>query len=121
MATVAVEQAEKVADDMRTMALASRDTGDLINSIHVTPGGQTTPPYSQPGGSSSAPVGGAVITAGDTDVRYAHLVEYGHRGPNGSIVDPKPFFWTAVQLNNKRVKGVFRKEARRVIKESWGK
>ena len=116
MAVVALEQAEKVADDMRQFALASKDTGALINSIHVTPGGQSTPPYSQPGGSSTVPEGSAAITAGNSEVRYPHLVEYGT-----TQTQAQPFFWPAVRLNNKRVKGVFRKEARRVIKESWGK
>ena len=34
--------------------LAPVDTGDLRDSIHVTMPGETTPPYSQPGGSRTA-------------------------------------------------------------------
>lgn len=121
MAAVTVEEAGKVADDMRAMALASKDTGAMIESIVVTPGGQATPPYSQPGGSASAPEGGAMITAGNAEVRYPHLVEYGHKGPNGTIVEPQPFFWPAVRLNNKPVRARLRREAKKVIADNWGK
>lgn len=116
MGVVAITQAEKVADDMRQLALASKDTGALIASIQVTPGGQSTPPYSQPGGSSTAPEGGAMVTAGNSEVRYAHLVEYGTKRSQAS-----PFFWPAVRLNNKRVRAAFNREARKTIKERWGK
>lgn len=121
MATVTVEEAEKVADDMRAMALASKDTGAMIVSIAVTPGGETTPPYSQPGGSATAPEGGAIITAGNSEVRYPHLVEYGHKGPNGAVVEPQPFFWPAVRLNNKKVRSRLRREAKKAVSENWGK
>jgi len=121
MAVVTVEEANRVAEDMRTMAMPSKDTGALIDSITVTPGGQSTPPYSQPGGSSSAPEGGAMITAGNTDVRYPHLVEYGHTGPNGTVVEPQPFFWPAVRLNLNKVRARLRREAKKAISDNWGK
>ncbi|SCM70034.1 conserved hypothetical protein [uncultured Pleomorphomonas sp.] len=114
MAAVAVEEANRVADDMRV--LAPLDTGKLRGSIAVTPGGHSTPPYSQPGGSTVAPEGGATITAGNSDVRYAHLVEYGT-----TKTPAQPFFWAAYRLDKKAVVARFRREARKVIKETWGK
>lgn len=116
MAAVTVEEANKVADDMRTLALSSKDTGALIDSIAVTPGGQSTPAYSQPGGSSTAPEGGATITAGNADVRYAHLVEHGT-----ARTEAQPFFWPSVRLNNKKVRARLRREAKKAIAENWGK
>lgn len=116
MGVVAIAQAERVADDMRQLALASKDTGALIASIQVTPGGQSTPPYSQPGGSTRAPEGGATITAGNSEVRYAHLVEHGT-----TKAPAQPFFWPAARLNYKRVRVAFNREARKTIREGWGK
>lgn len=116
MGVVAIAQAENVADDMRQLALASKDTGELIASITVTPGGQATPPYSQPGGSLTAPEGGATITAGNSEVRYPHLVEHGT-----TKAPAQPFFWPAVRLNYKRVRAAFNREARKTIRERWGK
>ncbi len=116
MGIVAVDQAEIVADDMRAFAQASRDTGALIASITVTPGGQSTPPYSQPGGSSTVPENAAMITVGNSEVRYPHLVEYGTTHSQA-----KPFFWPAVRINREKIKAAFRREARKVIKEKWGK
>ncbi|WP_236774265.1 HK97-gp10 family putative phage morphogenesis protein [Agrobacterium tumefaciens] len=69
--------AQDVADVMKR--LAPVDDGDLRDSIVVTPGGQNTPPHSQPGGSTVVPENAAMITAGNSKVRYAHLVEFGTR------------------------------------------
>jgi HK97 gp10 family phage protein len=92
-----LKSAEEMADTMRQLASASRDTGALIDSIEVTGPGQTTPPYSQPGGSMVVPENAAVITVGNTAVRYAHLVEYGTQA-----APAQPFFWPAVRLGRKR-------------------
>lgn len=113
MKQVAIEEANRVAEDMRV--LAPVDSGDLRKSIHVTPGGQATPPYSQPGGSSTAPELGATITAGNSEVRYAHLVEYGTKK-----APAHPFFWPAYRLDKKGVLSRMRREAKKVIRESWG-
>lgn len=121
MKVVTVEQAERVADDMRQMALVSKDTGALIDSIKVTPAGQRTPPYSQPGGSTVVDENAAMITAGNADVRYPHLVEYGHKGPKGKDVPAQPYFWPSVRLNKKRVLAAIRKEIRKTVSENWGK
>src|SRR4051812_4774188 len=57
--------------------LAPVDTGDLRDSITLTPAGERTPPYSQPGGSMVVPENAVVVTVGNTATRYPHLVEYG--------------------------------------------
>src|SRR5262245_19435645 len=69
--------AEEIAGGMRQLAESSRDTGALIDSIVVTPSGGTTPAFSQPGGSHQVPENAVAITAGNSAVRYGHLVEYG--------------------------------------------
>lgn len=69
--------AQDVADVMK--ALAPVDEGDLKESIVVTAGGQRTPPHSQPGAATTVPENAAMITAGNSKVRYAHLVEFGTR------------------------------------------
>ena len=51
-------------------ALAPVDEGDLRDSIEVTGPGERTPPYSQPGGSTTVPENAVAVTAGNSDVRY---------------------------------------------------
>ncbi len=108
--------AENIADDARHFALASKDSGDLIASIVVTPAGQSTPPYSQPGGSTLVPDGAAMVTVGNSDVRYPHLVEYGT-----SKSSSRPFFFIAVRLNKKGVQSKIRRAIAKAAKASWGK
>ena len=86
---------DRVADTMRQ--LAPEDTGNLIESISVTPAGKRTPPYSQPGGETLVPENQVMITAGDSDARYPHLVEYGT-----TKAKAQPFFWPAYRLEKKK-------------------
>ena len=110
-----IQSAEEIADRMRT--LAPEDTGDLKDSITVTPPGGTTPPYSQPGGEQTAGETQVLITAGNDDVRYPHLVEYGHtNGFNGSIVPPHPFFWPAYRLMKKRAANRIKRAVRKAVR-----
>lgn len=92
---VLVREAEKIADTMR--ALAPEDEGDLKGSIAVTGPLEATPPYSQPGGSTVVPENVAAITAGNSDVRYPHLQEYGT-----TFHPAQPFFWPAFRLGRKK-------------------
>lgn len=115
MGVVTLEEAGKLADDMRTMALSSKDTGALIASIAVTPAGQTTPPYSQPGGRTVVPENAAMVTAGNKEVRYPHLVEYGTK-----TAESQPFFWPSVRLNKKRITNRIKREIRKIVNENWG-
>ncbi len=92
-----VKSAEETAAAQRALAESSRDTGDLIASIAVTPPGGTTPAYSQPGGSTRVPEGAAAVTAGNTGVRYAHLVEFGTRR-----APAQPFFFPGYRMTKTR-------------------
>lgn len=89
------------------------DTGALRDSIRVTGPGQTTPAHSQPGGATTAHELQAIVTAGDTDVRYAHLVEYGT-----AEAAAQPFFWPVVRSSRKRVKSRITRAIRKAVKET---
>ena len=86
-----------------------------VASVTVTPAGQTTPPYSQPSGSTLVPDGAAVVTVGNSDVRYPHLVEYGT-----SDTQAQPFFWPAVRLNRKRAENRIKRAMAKTVRETWG-
>jgi HK97 gp10 family phage protein len=94
-------------------ALVPEDTGDLKGSITLTPPGHATPPYSQPGGSHSVPANQVAVTAGNTDVRYAHLVEYGT-----SRTAAKPFFWPGFRLTRKKAENRIKREIAKAIREA---
>lgn len=92
--------------------LAPRDTGALEDSIAVTLPGQSTPPYSQPGGSSVARENQVLVTAGNTSVRYAHLVEYGT-----AEADAQPYFWPAYRLMKKKLSNRIKRAIRKAVRE----
>jgi HK97 gp10 family phage protein len=92
-----LQSANEIADGMRQ--LAPRETGALIDSIAVTGPGDTTPAYSQPGGSHVVPENAVAITAGNAKVRYAHLVEFGTAKAHA-----QPFFFPAYRLLKVRAK-----------------
>ncbi|WP_421695476.1 HK97-gp10 family putative phage morphogenesis protein [Aestuariivirga sp.] len=105
---------EELQDLMRQ--LAPEDTGALKESITVTPGGQVTPPYSQPGGSFAVPENAVAITVGSEEVRYAHLQEF------GSAQNPAhPFFWPAYRLLNKRISNRLKRAVSQAVKKGWSK
>lgn len=104
-----VASAEEVAALMR--ALAPEDTGALKDSIVVTGPGQTTPPYSQPGGSMTVASNAAAITVGNADVRYPHLVEYGT-----SFQAAAPFFWPGFRLGRKKALGRIKRAIGKAIR-----
>jgi len=107
-----VKGAEEIAATQRQ--LAPEDTGDLKASIAVTPPGQTTPAYSQPGGSRVAKDGEAIVTAGNVAVRYPHLVEYGTAN-----APAQPFFWPGFRLNRTRAQNRIKRSIRRAVREGW--
>ncbi|MGA0617409.1 HK97 gp10 family phage protein [Paracoccus sp. KR1-242] len=122
-----VKSAEEIATLQRLAAQSSRDTGALIDSIKVTGPGGTTPPYSQPGGSMTVPENQAVITVGNTDVRYAHLVEFGTRArmlTSGTQAGThpgtaaQPFFWPGFRLGRKRALGRIKRAIGKAIREA---
>lgn len=93
--------------------LAPVDSGDLRNSIHITLPGETTPPYSQPGGSTTAGENQVIVTVGNSDVRYPHLVEYGT-----AEAPAQPFFWPAFRLKKKAIANRIKRAIRKAVKEA---
>ena len=106
-----VKAAEDVANLQR--ALAPEKTGDLKASITVTGPGEATPPYSQPGGSMVAPPNTALITVGNTDVRYPHLQEFGT-----SHHEAQPFFWPGFRMGRKRALNRIKRAIGKAIREA---
>lgn len=105
----------------------SRDKGDLEESTVVTPAGQRPPAYSQPGGVSVVPAGAAMVTAGNSKVRYAHLVEYGtspheqggmFKGTQHPGTEAQPFFWPAYRMMRRRIKSRFSRALSKAIKKA---
>lgn len=102
--------------------------GKLRDSIAVTPPGGTTPPYSQPGGSRTAGPLEAIVTAGNTEVRYAHLVEFG-TAPHiaGGIFEgaqhpgspAEPFFWPSYRALKPRIRRRISSRISRAIKKEF--
>uniref|UniRef100_A4WS99 Phage protein, HK97 gp10 family n=1 Tax=Cereibacter sphaeroides (strain ATCC 17025 / ATH 2.4.3) TaxID=349102 RepID=A4WS99_CERS5 len=104
-----VKQAEAMAATMR--AVAPADSGDLRGSIAVTGPGEVTPAYSQPGGAMMVGENQAAVTVGNSDVRYAHLVEYGTKKN-----DAKPFFWPSVRLHRARAAAAIKRAIGKAVR-----
>lgn len=102
---------EMTADVQRS--LAPELTGDLKASIAVAGPGMATPPYSQPGGSKIVPENAVAVTAGNTDVRYAHLVEHGTED-----TPAQPFFWPGFRLTRKRAAAQIKRAISKAIREA---
>lgn len=96
--------------------LAPKDTGDLADSIAVTLPGQSTPPYSQPGGNRVAGENQVIVTAGNAEVRYAHLVEHGT-----SKAEAHPFFFPAYRLYRDSVKRLTASAFGRAARKEWNR
>ena len=126
-ARVAVVQgAEEVAAQMRAIVPIG-ETGRLEESIAVTRPGRTTPAYAANGGKRQAGEFEALVTAGDSDVRYAHLVEFGtrpHRQPKLGIDHPgaaaHPFFFVSYRLLRKRVASRIKRAMTAAIRKTAG-
>lgn len=93
--------------------LAPEDTGALKSSIQVTAPGETTPPYSQPGGARTAGENQVLVTVGNDDVRYPHLVEYGT-----AEAEAQPFFWPAYRLKKKSISNRIKRAIRKAVKDA---
>ena len=119
-----IKSGEEVAADMRQLAEASRRSGDLIESIHVTGPGETTPAHSADGGQRTAGEYEVLVTSGDSDTRHSHLVEGGtgerqHKDgtPTGTM-PAKPFFNPAYRLNRDRIRRRLRRIINKAIKDA---
>lgn len=89
---------DEIAGNMRALAQASRDTGDLIGTIAVTAPGATTPAFASGGGKRTANENEVLITVGSPEVRYGHLVEF------GSVkAEAQPFMLPGFRLSRTRV------------------
>ncbi|MEW9838090.1 HK97-gp10 family putative phage morphogenesis protein [Mesorhizobium marinum] len=107
-----MQSGEELAATMRR--LAPVDEGDLRDSITVTGPGQSTPAYSQPGGSQIAGELEVLVTAGNSDVRYPHLVEYGT-----AHAAAQPFFWPAFRLGRKKLAGRIKRAVSKAVRDHW--
>lgn len=103
------------------------DDGDLQDSIHVTNPGESTPPYSQPGGQRTAKDLEAIVTAGNSKVRYAHLVEFGtaqhvnagiFAGTQNPGTTARPYFWPAYRALRKRVRSRITRSINKAVREA---
>lgn len=98
----------EIAADARALAESSRRTGALLESIEATAPGETTPPFASDGGRRTAGPNEAFVTAGDTDARHGHLVEFGteerhHQdGTSTGTMPAEPFLLPAWRLNKAR-------------------
>lgn len=100
-------------------------TGKLRESIVATPAGQSPPAYAQ-GAPGVVPAGAVMVTAGNSEVRYAHLVEFGAKAhPNEGIFagtqnpgsPAQPFFFPAYRLIRKKHRGRATRALNKSIKE----
>lgn len=107
-----IKSGEELVDRMQH--LAPVDSGALKGSITYTPPGGTTPAYSQPGGSRVVLENQVVVTAGNSDVRYPHLVEYGTTEAHA-----QPFFWPAYRLTKKRISTRIKRAITKAAREGW--
>ena len=110
-----LRQADAIADMMRQLAPDDPATSapDLKSSIQVTGPGLSTPPYSQPGGAAVVPENAAAITAGNSEVRYPHLQEYGT-----TFHPAQPFFWPAYRLLKKRAAGAIKRAIAKAVRDA---
>lgn len=121
------------ADEIVAMQkrLAPVKSGDLRDSIVQTWGGQDRPAYaSLRAGTGSERAAGdlsVTITAGNSRVRYAHLVEFGtapHAQPNNPLVgyehpgtQAQPFFFPPYRALRRRVKSRITRAMKKAIKQ----
>ena len=117
----------EVAADARTLAEASRRSGDLIETIEATPPGGTTPDYASEGGQRTLHDLQGAVTVGSPDMRHGHLVEF-DTAPhvNGGIfagsqhpgTKAQPFLLPAWRLNRARVQRRINSAVNKVIREA---
>jgi HK97 gp10 family phage protein len=106
---VLMRAARRVAVKQRIAAPV--DEGDLRASITITAPGEATPPYSQPGGKHVADKHEVIITAGNADVRYAHLVEHGT-----ADTEAQPFFLNTFHQQRAKEQRTIKREAMKAIR-----
>lgn len=122
------EASGKSAKEMQQMArsLAPVRTGALRDSIATTPPGGSPPKYSQ-NAMPRVPDGAWAISAGNEQVRYAHLVEFGtapheqggmFEGTAHPGTRARPFFWPAYRTIRKRHRSRVSRALNKSIKDA---
>lgn len=122
----------QTADEMVDLAQSyvPVHTGKLRDSIVATGPGETPPAYAQGAGSGPVPEGAFAVSAGNTKVRYAHLVEYGtkphvnqgeFKGSQNPGARRQPFFWPAYRIVQKKMRARANKALKAAITSvGWG-
>lgn len=120
------EGADQITDDMKR--LAPKRTGKLRDSITQTWGGGKVRYSSLAGSTSEAgdPDLTVRISAGNSGVRYAHLVEFGtaphlnggrFAGSRHPGTAAEPFFFPAYRANKRRVKARISRATTKAVRE----
>ncbi len=109
-----IKGANQIAERQRQ--LVPVDEGDLKDSITVTEPGQTTPPYSQPGGNRVVGEHEVAITAGNEKVRYPHHPEHGT-----VKMEAHPYFGVGYRMERDRVLRNVSAAFSRAARKEWNK
>lgn len=119
--------AEAIAATQRNLAPVR--TGKLRDSIVVTPGNQDPPRYASLKSKKNQfpdPELAAIISAGNSEVRYAHLVEFGAAphinegrfpGTQNPGAPAQPFFYPGYRARKKEAQRNINKAAKKAIKQ----
>lgn len=127
VAVAIAKSVNEIAADAKTLAEASRRSGDLIESIEATPPGGTTPAYSSDGGRRTLDELQGAVTVGSSKVRHGHLIEFGtdphtNSGQFAGTEHPgttaQPFLLPAWRLNKRRVESRINRTINKAIKEA---
>lgn len=122
------QAAEEMAQTARSFAPVK--TGRLRDSIVVTGPGGTPPGHSQGGGAGPVPEGSYAVSAGNSGVRYGHLVEFGTQphpnegmfpGTENPGAKAQPFFWPAWRLVRKGLRAKTTRALNKAVKKVAGK
>jgi hypothetical protein len=108
------EANRQTADEAAELArvFVEKKSGKTRDSIVVTGPGGTPPSYSQGAGRDVVPPGAYAVSAGNENLRTAHLTEWGtqpHFQPKLNRMHPgaapHPFFWPAMRIARRKHKG----------------
>lgn len=106
---------EQSGEEMAAMAraLAPVDDGDLRDSIKMTTAGGLTPLHSS-GGQQEVGRLSVRVTAGNSSVRYASIVEFGRKGARAMAA--RPFFWPSYRSLKRKFRGRTTRAINKAIK-----
>lgn len=122
------QSADELTDQMRRFAPV--DSGKLRESITQTWGGGKVRYSSLSSANGGDPDLTVVISAGNSAVRYAHLVEFGTAPHlNGGLfagsrhpgTAPQPFFFPVFRANRRRIKSRISRATTKAVREVAGR